>query len=117
MPPNRAFSESGVVLDSRLPVPKQQQRESEPRLPRPVREVGDDSRKRMIGVVAGATLGALVLGFVVRPMILPDKRVGELRGQVAEATKSGAAQKGRADSAEKAIAEANAVQTELEKKL
>jgi chemotaxis protein MotB len=94
----REASESGVLVYPRVPVPKT--RESAPKVPK------DDGPKldkiRIVLAVVGLALGA-VIGFVLRPMLSPDGRIGALEGERDAAKQTAAAQKERADVAEKSL--------------
>jgi chemotaxis protein MotB len=94
----REASESGVLVYPRVPVPKQ--RESAPKVPK-----GDGpklDKMRIVLAAVGLALG-VVLGFVLRPMLSTDERVGELESERAAAQKTASAQKDRADVAEKSL--------------
>ena len=107
---SRESQESGELVYPRVPVPKGQ-RESKPKLS------SDNSSKKLI-LVAAATLGfGLIAGFIVRPMVSPDKRIGELGEQLAEATKGEGVAKDRADGLVKDVAAAKAAQAAAEQQL
>lgn len=73
--------------------------------------------KLLVAVVAGALLLGLLVGFLLRPAISPDKRIGELEAQVAEVEKTSAAQKQRADGLDKEVEKQAAAKKDLEQKL
>lgn len=93
----------GVEVYPPLPVPKARDREADAARP-------GDARKRLLIAAGGAALAGLVLGAVLRPLILPDGRIGDAERQAA-------ADKARADKAEAALAAATTARTEAEDKL
>jgi chemotaxis protein MotB len=73
--------------------------------------------KLLVGAVSGALLVGVILGFVLRPTLSPDKRIGELETKVAEAEKAAGAQKQRADGLDKDLDKLGATKKDLEEKL
>ena len=106
------MSESGVLVYPRVPVPKN--RESAPKVPR-----GDGpklDRMRVALAVGGLVVGG-VLGYLLRPLVASDGRADELAAQVAAAKQDSAAQKVRADAAEKSLATAQQARDGVAKQL
>src|SRR5438105_3631830 len=97
--------ETGIDVYPRLPVPKPK-RESDVSMSR---KLGGPNKKLWIAVGATLVSGA-VLGFVLRPVLTTDSRVGELRDQLAESTKATDTAKNRADRLDKDLAAATAAQ-------
>ena len=106
----RGPTDTGVPVYPKLPIPK---RESEPRMPpQPSRING-----KLVGALGATMLAGLILGFVIRPMIAADSRVGELETKVAEASKSAGSLKSRADGLDKELAQATEAKKAADKKL
>ncbi|MBL9013908.1 MAG: OmpA family protein [Myxococcales bacterium] len=105
-------TESGVLVYPKLPVPEQRAR-SEPRGPRN----RSASRRALAIVGAVAAVAGLALGFVLRPVVAPDKRVAAAETRAAEAAAAADALETRADELEQKASKAAAVQKDLEKKL
>jgi len=103
-------TESGVLVYPRMPVPEN--RQSEPRIPRPPRLVS----RRTVGIIAGggAVVG-LVLGFVLRPAIAPDSRIGKFEHAATEAQAAATAQHQRADGLQHSLDEVTAAKTDAER--
>ncbi len=110
MSSDRGATDTGVPVYPRLPVPK---RESEPRLPQKKTSVN----KLMLGVVGGALVLGVVIGFAVRPAIAPDKRIGEYETKAADADKAAASQKKRADELDKDVEKEREAKKAVEAKL
>jgi chemotaxis protein MotB len=106
-------TESGVLVYPKLPVPEKSPRLSEPRIPRqrPV------AKGTMAAIAAGAGVAGIVLGFLLRPALMPDKRVAAAQTKAEDAAKAADALKTRADELEQKASKAAAVQKDLEKKL
>ncbi len=109
---SRESQESGELVYPRMPVPKGQRNETRPRLPS-----ASGPNKKLYGMAAAALVGGAILGFVVRPSLSPDKRVGELRDQLAETEKGMTVAKDRADGLVKDIAAAKTAQATAEQAL
>jgi len=100
---DRDPSESGVLVYPRAPVPKP--RPSDPKIsstPEKRSTGGSIDKMRIILGVVGLVLG-IVIGFLLRPAIAPDSRIGALEDAVAAEKKATATQKERADTAEKSL--------------
>ncbi len=113
MPDPRQMSESGIDVYPRLPVPK---RESEARIPQGSGG-GGKWNKAVIGVVFGAMAAGLVLGMVLRPMVAPDKRIGDLTKKAEEADRAAVAQKQRAEKLDQSLVEAMSQKKAADSKL
>lgn len=94
---DRKASESGEHVYPPMPVPRG--RESEARLPR--RKSSLD--KTLVALVGGAAIGGIIVGFLLRPVISKDKRIGVLEGKVAEVEQVATTEKGRADELQKKV--------------
>ena len=105
-------TESGVLVYPKLPVPEQRAR-SEPRAPRK----GSAGRRALFLIATGAALAGIVLGFVLRPVISPDKRVAAAEAKADEAAKAADIQKTRADELDQKVSKAAAVEKDLQKQL
>lgn len=106
-------TESGVLVYPKLPVPEQRAR-SEPRGAKPKRPVATGT---LLAIATGAALAGIVLGFVLRPVIAPDKRVAAAETKAEEATKAADALKTRSDELEQKVSKAAAVEKDLTKQL
>jgi chemotaxis protein MotB len=97
----RGPTESGVLVYPKLPVPKggAKGRESEPRMHK---GQGGSMRKTLIVVGIMLVVG-IVVGFVVRPMVMTDPRVGELDDALAAAHKETANEKATVDRLKKEL--------------
>lgn len=104
-------TESGVLVYPRLPVPDN--RKSEPAMKRP--------RKVPPGLAATIAAGGLavgtILGFVIRPSVMPDPRLGKFELAFAEATKTMTAERARADGLEAELKQVSTVKAALEQEL
>ncbi|CAN5920416.1 hypothetical protein BH11MYX3_BH11MYX3_18020 [soil metagenome] len=108
-------TESGVLVYPKVPVPQQGKRpHSEPRQPKSARPIAN---KTLAMITAGALVAGGALGFVLRPKLAPDKRVGALETVATEATTAAGVQKDRADGLEKQLVTAAAKQKDLETEL
>lgn len=81
----RGPTDTGIDVYPRLPVPKGGKRDSDPVMPGPSKSGLD---KKLIAGVGGTLVAGVVLGFVLRPVLTTDSRVGELEDKVAEVTKT-----------------------------
>jgi chemotaxis protein MotB len=93
-------TDTGIILSDkqRLPVPK---RASEPKMPGA--PTGSGLNKTYMALLGGGVIAGLALGFVMRPVIAPDSRIGKLEKQSTEATKAASVQKERADTLAKEL--------------
>ncbi len=98
----------------RLPVPDQQGRQSEPRIPRGARPLAN---KTLAAIAAGGVVAGIVVGFLLRPSLAPDKRIGKLEEAAAEAAKAAGIQKDRADQLDQQVSKAAAKQKDLQAEL
>lgn len=103
-----------MLVYPRLPVPEQQGRQSEPRIPRGGRPV---STKKLAAIAGGGLVAGIVIGFLLRPSLAPDKRIGKLEDAAAEAAKAAGIQKDRADQLDQQISKAAAKQKDLQAEL
>jgi chemotaxis protein MotB len=110
MPREGRPTDTGIPVYPRLPVPSQK-RESEPALKK------KPTDKKLLFAVLGTLIAGIVLGFVLRPLLTTDSRVGELQDKVAEASKAGDAHKARADELDKSLAKIKADKEAGDKKL
>ena len=108
----READESGILVYPRVPVPKQ--RESAPKLPK--KDGPTIDKMRIVLAVVGLAVG-VIAGFLVRPAISPDARIGELAGEVEAAKQGAGTQKERADVAEKALDTAQKARDAAQKQL
>ncbi len=93
---NAEPTETGIDVYPRLPMPKGGgKRDSEPAITKP----GGSNKKLLIAAGGAAALG-LVVGFVLRPMLAPDSRIGDAEDKAAAAANAEGAQKKRADELE-----------------
>lgn len=107
-------TESGVLVYPKVPVPEG--RQSEPRMPRaPV--TGSLANKTFAAIFAGGLFAGAVAGFLLRPVLKPDSRVGKLEKTATEAVAAASTQKDRADGLESELKVASAAKTDLEKQL
>ena len=104
-------TESGVLVYPRLPVPEQKARQSEPRMPRPGRPLAN---KTLGAIFVGGLVAGIVVGFVLRPTLAPDKRLGKLEHEATEEKAAAGIQKDRADQLAKQVTAAAAKQKDLE---
>ena len=125
MPGQRGPTYDGIEVYPRLPVPKSGgKRDSEPVMSRGNKPA--TSKKAWLAAGGAAVVG-LVVGFVLRPMLTTDSRIGEAEDKAAAAAKAEGAQKARGDelegklrkleldkiAVEEKLIEANKVQKEL----
>lgn len=116
---------TGIDVYPRLPVPKGGgKRDSEPAIKKPG---GSGSSKKLLIAAGGAAIAGLVAGFVLRPMLTTDPRIGEAEDKAATPAKAEGVQKKRGDelegklkkleldkiAVEEKLIEANKVQREL----
>jgi chemotaxis protein MotB len=94
----------------KMPVPK---RESDPRMPRGSR--GFD--RKQAALYGGVVLAGVALGFVVRPRVMADSRIGELETRLEETAKAASSQKTRADNLDKDVAKVTAAKQAAEQRL
>src|SRR5512138_300520 len=106
--------ETGIDVYPRLPVPKAK-RDSEASLPR--RGPGGGLDKKFVIAIVGTLVSGIILGFVLRPVLTTDSRVGELEGQLAEATTATDTQRARADEVASKLATADKAKKAAEDKL
>jgi chemotaxis protein MotB len=113
-------TESGVLVYPRMPVPKpgegESKAKSKAKLKRPPLKE-PPVNKLLLGVVIGALVGGIAIGAVLRPIVLPDGRIGEAEQAAAAAGSAAAAAKARADGLEQEVDAANAKKREVEKRL
>src|SRR3954468_16477122 len=102
-------TESGVLVYPKLPVPEKG-RHSEPRLPRSKRPLAS---KTLAASAAGGLMGGVVIGFVLRPAVAPDKRIASFETKATEAEKAASVQKDRADQLDKQLGAEQAKQKDL----
>ena len=107
----RGPTESGVLVYPKLPVPMKG-RESEPRVPGGKRM----SRKAFIFAAVVFVVG-LVLGFVLRPILKTDSRIGELESSLATSETTATTEKARADKAQKELDALTTAKQVVDKKL
>lgn len=108
-------TESGVLVYPRVPVPQQGKHpHGEPRQPRPGRRI---ATKTVALIAGGALVAGGALGFVLRPELAPDQRLGALETTASEATTAAGVQKDRGDGLEKRLSAAAAKQKDLETEL
>jgi chemotaxis protein MotB len=110
----RGPTETGIEVYPRLPIPKAGRRESDPVMPGG-RKPGLD--KKLIAGVGGTLVAGVVLGFVLRPVLTTDSRVGPLEDKVADATKTADANKARADELDKSLGKLKLEKLAAEEKL
>jgi chemotaxis protein MotB len=107
---DRRGTESGVLVYPQLPVPRAGP--GEPAAPRRPR-----APLRSLWLLAGATLGGIVLGATLRPVVWPDPRVAALARDVAAAGSATAALTARATELERGLATAADAKRALEARL
>lgn len=93
----RKASESGEHVYPPMPVPRG--RESEARLPKRKSRLD----KKLVGLVGAAAVGGIIVGFLLRPLLSKDSRVGVLEGKVTEVEQLASSEKGRADELQKKV--------------
>jgi len=98
----------------RVPVPKRH--DSDPRGPKP-RKAGFTMMKKLLAVGGATLVAGATAGFLVRPMVAPDARIGELETKVAEANQAATSAKVRADGLDKDLEKMMAAKREAETKL
>ncbi len=106
--------ETGIDVYPRLPVPKAK-RESEASLSGKTPGSGLD--KKFVIAIVGTLVSGIILGFVLRPVLTTDSRIGELETVVADTTKAVDAEKARADGLEKKVATSEKAKQAAEDKL
>jgi len=111
--PRGSTDDTGIDVYPRLPLPTPGKRESEPAIGG--RKGGPN--KKLLTAAAGAAAVGLVLGFVIRPMVTTDSRIGELEGTVTEAARAGDAQRARADELDRSIGKLAAEKRSAEERL
>jgi chemotaxis protein MotB len=103
---------TGIDVYPRLPVPKGGgKRDSEPAIRKP------GSNNKLWIAAGGAAVAGLVLGFILRPALTSDSRIGELEGKAAESAKAVEVEKLRADNAERQVIALKTEKTGIEEKL
>ena len=102
-------TESGVLVYPKLPVPSS--RQSEPRMSGGGRPL---TRRTLGAIFAGGLVAGIVVGFILRPTLAPDKRVGKLETDATEAKAAAGIQKDRADQLEQKVSAAAAKQKDTE---
>lgn len=108
----RGPTETGIEVYPRLPVPKGGgKRDSEPAITKP------GSNKKLLIAAGGAAAAGIVLGFILRPALTSDSRIGELEGTVVEAAKAIEVEKLRADNAERLVRTLKTEKAAVEEKL
>jgi chemotaxis protein MotB len=107
--------ETGIPVYPRLPVPSAK-RDSDASLPRKTPGAGGLDKKFMIAIV-GTLISGIILGFVLRPVLTTDSRIGELETEVADTAKAVDSQKTRADSLDKQLASSEKAKKAAEDKL
>jgi chemotaxis protein MotB len=95
----------------KMPVPK---RESDPRMPH---ARGSRIDRKKAALYGGMVLAGVALGFVVRPLVMADSRVGELESKLEETTKAATLEKTRADNLDKDVERVAAAKQAAEKQL
>lgn len=100
-----------MLVYPKLPVPKG--RESEPKLPRK----SSSFDKKLAAIAGGAFVLGIVGGFMVRPVLAPDSRIGAAQSKASEADKAAATHKQRADGLDTQVATLTSEKTALEAKL
>ena len=73
--------------------------------------------KRLPIVLAAAAVGGLLVGFVLRPVVTTDSRVGELEGKVTDADKATTSARAHADELQKDLDKATGQRDEAQKSL
>lgn len=73
--------------------------------------------KLLVGIIVGVLLGGVAIGAVLRPVVLPDPRIGEAERQAAAAGSAAAAAKARGDGLERDLEALGGQKRELEKRL
>ncbi len=90
----RGPTDDGIEVYPRLPVPKGgAKRDSEPAIPRDK----PGPNKKLWVAAGGAAVAGILVGFVLRPMLTTDSRIGEAEDNAAAASKATDAQKARGD--------------------
>jgi chemotaxis protein MotB len=110
---DRGATDSGVLVYPKLDVSKVS-RESEPRMPRQRKA---SSMNKLYAIFVAALVAGGAGGFVLRPMVAPDKRVAALETAAAEAEKAANAQKDRADALDKTLTAVTAAKVTSDHKL
>ena len=116
----RGPTDSGVVLQQKLPVPKA--RDSEPREgKRPSHpgggRGGGGTRKALYAILGAAVLAGGAVGYFLRPVVAPDPRIAALTAERDAATELAKTQRERADQLDKGSELAKTATAELEQKL
>lgn len=106
-------TESGVLVYPKMPVPKQRDGNNESKAP-PKRSRGG---KLFIALLAGALVGGIAVGAIVRPIVLPDPKIAESKKAAEEAGSAAASAKAHADGLQKELDGATAKKKELEQRL
>ncbi len=109
----RGPTDTGIEVYPRLPVPKAG-RQSEPSL---AGGKGGGSNKKLLVTAAGAAIGGIVLGFILRSATASESRDAELEAQLAESTKAADANKARADELDKTLGKLKQDKVAAEEKL
>ncbi|HEU0037501.1 MAG TPA: hypothetical protein VFQ53_43115 [Kofleriaceae bacterium] len=78
---------------------------------------GSGFPKKLAIMFGAAVVAGFVVGFLLRPMLAPSSRIGELEQQLAESTKSADALKTRADGLDKQVADLTVEKKVLDGKL
>src|SRR5688572_11797541 len=75
------------------------------------------SNKLLYGGIAGAAIAGILIGFLLRPAIAPDSRIGELEDKLTESDKSVGLLKARAEGLDKDLEKAATTKKDLETQL
>jgi chemotaxis protein MotB len=95
----RGPTDTGVPVYPKLPVPKAGSRDSESRLgPKKAR-----IDKFAVGIVGATLIGGILIGWLLRPRLWTDPRIGESEDAAATSAKSAAAEKERGDKLDKEL--------------
>ena len=110
----RGSTDDGIEVYPRLPVPKGgTKRDSEPAMSRGK----PGPNKKLLIAAGGAAVAGILVGFVLRPMLTTDSRIGEAEDKAASAAKATDVQKARGDELEtklrKALLDKIAVEEQL----
>jgi chemotaxis protein MotB len=102
--------DTGIAVYPKLPVPKVQDRDSRPVMPR-------SRAGAKPWPLVGAGVAALALGFLLRPFVWPDSRVASLAGELADAGSATASSRAHADELQAELDRAQKAKTAADEKL